>query len=360
LYMANKANPSLIPASVTVEWSPTGTHGTHYHPDGGNEIHLLAGHANDRDVVLHEYGHHVMYEAYGQTMPQNDCPISGHNPILRSAPNCAWSEGWADYFPVVINDDRGYDDSTQNFAINLEIGTETLPQSWQNGDNVEGRVAMSLWDFSDDSSEDAYNGNFNNHVWNTAERQNDDTFSQYWTAWQDDHTAIEENNSLIALAQNTIHYATIEISCANGIDEDGDGYTDCADGDCTQGSLSANGFCCGSGCSVNGGSCADASKSGFTCTDGNCNTYSEACRNGELESSLLCSGTSLSCSGGSCEYGFGAPQWCDEITPSGSACENSPGIYDELACEISGTDCYYESELSCNAPSGCDEKLQDI
>lgn len=357
LYVVNTASPSLTPVQAIVEWNRTSTHGTHYHPDGSNEIHLLAGHANDRDVVLHEYGHHVMREAYGQTMPPNDCPLR-HFINRISAPNCAWSEGWANYVPLFTDNDHIFRDTTQNFVVNFETRTPSEP--WDNGDQVEGNIAASLWDFSDDSSEDAYSGNFNNHVWNTFERQNDNDFSQYWTAWQDDHTAAEENNALIALAQNTIYYSTTEISCANGIDEDGDGYTDCADGDCKQGNTSQNGFCCGSGCSINGGTCVDASKSGFTCTDGNCNTYSEACRNGELESSLVCSGTSLSCSGGSCEYGFGAPQWCDEITPSDTACENSPGIYDELACEVSGTDCYYESELSCNAPSGCDEKLQDI
>ena len=60
LFMTNDASPSLSPNSVVVEWEPTSTHGTHYHTDGSNEIHLLAGHADDRDVVLHEYGHHII------------------------------------------------------------------------------------------------------------------------------------------------------------------------------------------------------------------------------------------------------------------------------------------------------------
>ncbi len=149
-------------------------------------------------------------------------------------------------------------------------------------------------------------------------------------------------------------------NCADNIDNNCNGYTDCADGQCTQGSKSANGFCCGSGCSTNGGTCQSASVVGFECSDGTCNTYSEGCRNGELEGSLACSGTSLTCSGGNCEYANGAPQWCDEINPSDTACDNSPGVYDELACELTGTNCYYDSESLCNAPSGCDEKAQDV
>ncbi|MDP2750272.1 MAG: S8 family serine peptidase [Nanoarchaeota archaeon] len=149
-----------------------------------------------------------------------------------------------------------------------------------------------------------------------------------------------------------------ETNCADGTDNDNDGYTDCADGDCIQGSASQNGFCCGSGCSVNGGSCSDASKSDFTCVDGNCNTYSETCRNGELQSSLLCSGTSLSCSGGTCQQSFGAPPTCDGKTPGDNVCE-SGSSYNERACEVSGTDCYVEAEYACYAPSGCDEKAQN-
>ncbi len=107
--------------------------------------------------------------------------------------------------------------------------------------------------------------------------------------------------------------------CNNGIDDDADSWTDCDDGDCTQGSPSQNGFCCGSGCSSDGNIyCADASASGYTCTDGSCNAYSEACRNNQnslLESILVCSETSLSCNDGSCESNFGAISQCDEGYP---------------------------------------------
>lgn len=354
LFIANDASPSASIGSVTVEW-PKNLLTLHpvqtdYHTDI-EEIHLITGHANDRDVVLHEYGHHIMNKIYVQ-FPSNDCPSGGHNIIGVSGPNCAWTEGWANFVPLFIDNNPFFIDTTQVFSIDFE--DDPLFPFWDQGDEVEGRVTASLWDLSDDSSEDDYNGNFNNDVWDTFEGQDDDTFSQYWTAWKNDHTSSEEDNALLTLAQNTIYYD--EINCADGVDNDGDGFTDCADAYCTQGTPSQNGFCCGSGCSTNGGSCSDASTSGFTCSDGNCNTYSEACQNGERESNLVCSGTSLSCSGGSCEYGFGAPQWCDEINPGGTACESSPGSYDELACEGSGTNCYYEAEQSCGAPSGCDEK----
>ncbi|MFH1053012.1 MAG: S8 family serine peptidase [Candidatus Woesearchaeota archaeon] len=147
--------------------------------------------------------------------------------------------------------------------------------------------------------------------------------------------------------------------CNNNMDDDGDNYTDCADAECIEGSISSNGFCCGSGCSTDSGTCVKASISGFNCTDTNCNTYGEDCINGELESSLICSGTSLSCSGGSCEYNFSAPKWCDEITPSNTSCENSPGSNDELGCRVNGTDCYYIAEYFCGAPYTCDERSQN-
>ncbi|PIN87280.1 hypothetical protein COV19_00150 [Candidatus Woesearchaeota archaeon CG10_big_fil_rev_8_21_14_0_10_44_13] len=149
-------------------------------------------------------------------------------------------------------------------------------------------------------------------------------------------------------------------NCTNNIDDDLDSYTDCDDGDCTEGtSCGTNQWCCGSGCSTNGGSCSCAGISGLSCVDGTCNTYNEACCDGELGRNMQCSGISLECIGGvgSCVYATcGAPQWCDGLTPGGSVCEDSPGIYNELACELLGTDCYYQGENDCNTPSGCDEK----
>lgn len=151
-------------------------------------------------------------------------------------------------------------------------------------------------------------------------------------------------------------------NCSNNIDDDLDSYTDCDDGDCTQGtSCGTNQWCCGAGCSTNGGSCSCAGISGLTCVDGTCNTYNEACCDGELGRNMQCSGISLVCIGGegSCIYNCGAPQWCDGLVPGGSVCEDSPGIYDELACELLGTDCYYQGENDCNAPPNCDEKDKD-
>jgi len=351
LFIANDANPPLENGYVTVEWELTNTDDSSYQP-GIFLIYLLAGHANDRDVIVHEYGHHIMYETYSQYFPSDNC--AGHSFGLSLSSICAWTEGWATYITLAIDNDHLYSDTTNVIFANFEDGAGAFP-SWDEGDEVEGRVTASLWDFSDDSSEDDFNGNFNDDAWKSFERQNDDNFSQYWNAWKNDHTASEENDALITLAQNTIYYATQELDCSNGIDEDNDGFVDCADADCTQGSVSLNGFCCGSGCSTDGGTCQDASTSGFTCTDGNCNTYSEACRNGELESSLVCSGTALSCSGGSCESNFGAPSICDELTPGDNTCDS--GSAGELACEVSGgNNCFVEAEFQCNAPLGCDEK----
>ena len=356
LFVANNANPSRSINDVVVEWPRSHTD---YHI-GGREIHLSDGHANDRDVVLHEYGHHVMNDIYVNFPSTTNC--NPHFINRRSSDSCAWVEGWANYAPLFVDDDPLFIDTTQNFRINFENDPNFI--FWDEGDEVEGRVTASLWDFSDDASEDDFNGNFNDDVWYTFDRQDDSKFIDYWSAWTNDHTILERYDALAATAQNTIYYATTEVKCDNGIDEDGDGFTDCADGDCTQGSTSQTGFCCGSGCSTNGGTCQDASTSGFTCTDGNCNTYGEACQNSQLESNLLCSGTQLSCSGGDCEKNFGAPTSCDEITPGDEACENSNGLSDERACEVSVINhCYLEAEYICGAPGpqnqGCDEKIED-
>ena len=100
-----------------------------------------------------------------------------------------------------------------------------------------------------------------------------------------------------------VYYMPDDEICNDGLDNDNDGYADCADGDCTLGtSCGSNKWCCGSGCSSNGGTCACPSSSGITCADGNCNTYGEACCDGELERDMECSGTSLDCDRGCGAY----------------------------------------------------------
>ena len=92
--------------------------GTYYRP--GGSIDLLAGDRWDSDVLLHEYGHFVMYKIYGDDMPPSpNC--SNHYWGGHSSLGCAWTEGWANFLQAAIQNDPNYvDTEDQTLHINFE------------------------------------------------------------------------------------------------------------------------------------------------------------------------------------------------------------------------------------------------
>ena len=112
------------------------------------------GNINSMDVDIHETGHMYMVNANGYWYYQ--CPI--HSMFVPSDIHCAWTEGWADFFPLAVNGDHCYN-STPNSCqgivdhdyYDLEAHSRKDNQPW--GDTVEGRVAATLYDFYDSNSE---------------------------------------------------------------------------------------------------------------------------------------------------------------------------------------------------------------
>ena len=192
---------------VTVEWSSTSTHGDHNHgtDDGGN-IHLRAASPNVCDVVLHEYGHEVQWDGYGQWLPTSDCP-SPHYFELAGGSNCAWYEGFANWFKFAVTNDPVYH-WPGGGTLNCETPTWGTT-GWDDGDLVEGRTAGALWDFGD-SNADGYDTCQLNweYIWDTwyGSANRDNTFAQFWTRWKNKFHP--KHHATKALYQNTIDYNT--------------------------------------------------------------------------------------------------------------------------------------------------------
>ncbi len=120
-----------------------------YPGSSGSEIWGIRG----MEVSAHEYGHGIMYSAFGY-MPLSDwSPPSGQGHTLYSvsAPVFAWKEGWAQFFSAAVwplqvgNNQHG-------FETNPYAGFPFyLGQSGTNSDGriVEGAVANSLWNLFD-------------------------------------------------------------------------------------------------------------------------------------------------------------------------------------------------------------------
>jgi len=186
-----------------VEWDPTSTHGSHYHP-GGN-IHLMGGDADDTpDRVLHEMGHSVMYNIYGNYMP----PFPNCNPHyinLVSSAGCAWDEGWAHFWALWCTNDpvRHFPGGS---GVDLEVPTWGTPD-WDNGDQVEGRVSGALWDIYD-STNDGYDTWTDSwpDIWDVMWNVNCDNFVQFWNQWK--ARGHWKHGAVKCIYQNTIDYNT--------------------------------------------------------------------------------------------------------------------------------------------------------
>lgn len=178
----------------------------HYHP--GGEIHLPSWACWWSDIILHEYGHHIMYSLYGYIPPS----MEQHSINLRSNSTTAWAEGWANFLPLAVFNDPVFtwSNGTHSADINLET-PHWCSSGWDDGDEVEGRVAGALWDIFDPTPDgyDTFSNGFT-HIWHLLSTQTDNTFKEFWQEW----TAHNESGTpgypkqpaLMAIFQNAIDY----------------------------------------------------------------------------------------------------------------------------------------------------------
>jgi hypothetical protein len=197
------------PGPATVRWTETSGDGDHWDPLL-NQIHLTGEAEKAPDTVIHEYGHQVMANIYGIINYPPYLPLT-HYIFQSCGSNCAWAEGWADFFPLIVNGNSGYTFSN-SYTYNLEIPTwnyvDDLGYLWDNGDSVEGRVAGTLWDIFDSATDgfDTYYDGFG-EIWDTFSNQTDNTFSQFYNAWKE--RSHNQQEFLACAYQNTIVYDTV-------------------------------------------------------------------------------------------------------------------------------------------------------
>lgn len=111
-----------------------------------------------RTVAAHEYGHGVMFTAFGGHLPDGEGP-SPHYINSVSSPRFAFCEGWAEFFAQAVYtteavNEFGYD--YQRLEHLDEQASYYGCPYWQgrdcdnaNGEIVEGAVATFLWDLYD-------------------------------------------------------------------------------------------------------------------------------------------------------------------------------------------------------------------
>ena len=131
---------------------------------GGNTIWLdgesdeTSDDSNHRWVILHEFGHYIM-DIAGRFDFVTNCPTP-HHLHLKSAVGCAWSEGWADFVPHMIDGEKRLRWTTVQYIDLEQDRTEysngktinnfaRTGTSSNEGQLVEGQVAAALWDIKD-------------------------------------------------------------------------------------------------------------------------------------------------------------------------------------------------------------------
>jgi hypothetical protein len=222
-FMVNEG-PGFTPPRVKVRIPMPSGHGTHIHLDPTLSTIDIdnVDYSRALDTLLHEYGHEIMYRAYSNWFPTTYCP-SPHYIEGASHVNCAWTEGWPDFFPLACQmwgrDGSPYDPyyewGTGSYR-NLE--TQTWGTSgWDDGPAVEGRVAgalLDIYDYQNDGHDQwqrthspAYH-KFS-EIWDTLRNGgHHSNFHEYLQAWQ---TRGHLVSSPLAgcLWQNTIEYGDL-------------------------------------------------------------------------------------------------------------------------------------------------------
>ena len=197
-YLTNDVYPSYAMPFQVAHW-PSDDHSWY---DPGGWIHLDDS-ASDCDVVVHEYGHAVMYRVYGDELPPypNCYP---HYMCIASSAGCAWIEGWANFFPLAVYDDEYYSNTADGYSYNLETRNDGNCGS---GDDIEGNVAAALWDIFDDHDEmyDRFSDGFSN-IWDVLQNQttDEDTFKEFYDSWC--ALGHDKSKANSAIFQNDIDY----------------------------------------------------------------------------------------------------------------------------------------------------------
>jgi hypothetical protein len=171
--------------------------------------------AISKDTVVHETGHHYMWNKTGWWLAW-DIGCWKHGVFSQESLECAWSEGWADFLPLVVNRDQCFDlgigpctGIPDRDHYNLEAHSRNDDQRvFPGGDEVEGRVAGGLYDLFDAQNEgyDSATFGFAPIVSIVFQGLRETTFRDFWESWK--ASSQDKHHPVRALFQNTIDYNT--------------------------------------------------------------------------------------------------------------------------------------------------------
>ncbi|MGN9814620.1 hypothetical protein ACTMUQ_04650 [Streptomyces sp. SD11] len=173
-----------------------------------DRVHLVDSAAESPWVVAHEIGHGVMDDVYHDDPPPIDDACGEHFVSRAESRECAWIEGFADFYGSMVVDLFNNPDPFGGFDAPTWGTTEADGRLWDTGPNVEGRVAGALRDLIDDDNEQPWDtyGEGEANVWETFLDHRSEYFEQYWQQRGTDGFNVGDA-AQSSLFQNTIDLA---------------------------------------------------------------------------------------------------------------------------------------------------------
>ncbi|MFN8084272.1 MAG: hypothetical protein U0Q14_08580 [Dermatophilaceae bacterium] len=187
---------------LVVNWAPDSTDGTYYSL-GGNDVHLAADDPNAETTVIHEIGHAIMDDVYNDAFPSAPS-CNPHSIQGASSQGCAWTEGFAEWFPATVLNDPFF---RWPSGASLDLENAGWNNGWSNGDATEGRIAGALIDLTDSRNEAPWDRTSEGYAptWNTFMTYVSNNLSQFMT-----HRALKgypnSSSVLASLFTNTVDY----------------------------------------------------------------------------------------------------------------------------------------------------------
>lgn len=168
------------------------------------QITITAVNGYQPDVILHEYGHFVLSRYWGDPNVILACatvtPPFSHNFVTPLNDTCAWSEGWADFFEMVVQNDPDYFGNTGLLSGEMPSRPITAPGGDPGPYDIwEAVIIAVLWDIYDspsttepftsfDTMTDGFDGVASHGIWtiSTDNTQGDPprTLAEFYQAWE--------------------------------------------------------------------------------------------------------------------------------------------------------------------------------
>jgi hypothetical protein len=195
---------TTTPGSATARWSDTSTEDT---GASGNFITMNAYTATASCTVIHEYAHAIQHNRAPMQYYEY---IDPHQVFLLTNPQQAWVEGWAEFFPLMVNNNPLYTNMyTETYDLEECSRYDTY---WPSGVEVEGRVAGAIYDLLDSELDntpinyDCFSTPFSN-IWDAfltrdGSGNTNQTFMDFWEKLNDLISPVSEAGR--STFQNTI------------------------------------------------------------------------------------------------------------------------------------------------------------